>query len=358
LGDSYRSQALVADRQSWCCTSKQMTTFDPTTWQNPLYPQDAGLTSDQIAAKMRTISMQRAQSPAPRLCLLPHAPPVYYDPKHDQTHVYQEYMSYRFNHVIGNEDPWSNWSLYDMYPFPPQPTVPPPPPGPVINDWYPLARVNPHGISVMTGMNSDFSNMTVAVMIGASMFNPYGPGTETRITIMGQCTVGGANIGPATNTPFVAKQLFPLTFNGGSPSGVTGPAFTDWSLVSDPLLQAIDASNGVIVSYWISGPDPRYPAPTYTWAAFLQSRVSEPNWQSRWRGGNHLTDLDKSKLNPPDDLYNWTRGWFQSPNATDGLLMIEGFYPTVVTQHRARHRGSIVIKQAPLRMPSLAVMRP
>src|SRR6516225_6653228 len=98
------------------------TYFDP--WQNPTYPQDVGLTDDEVAAGARAASLARAQSPGPLACQIDGTwsvdDPFHHDP-------YQVCMDFRYRNVIGVNDPWTFWQLADGPLLPPKSPIPPMP---------------------------------------------------------------------------------------------------------------------------------------------------------------------------------------------------------------------------------------
>jgi hypothetical protein len=104
------------------------TYFDP--WQNPTYPQDVGLTDDEIAAGARAASLQRAQSPGPLTCQIDGTWSLDDQFHHDP---YSVCMDFRYRHVIGVNDPWTFWQLPDGPLLPPKSPIPPLPLG--LLDW-------------------------------------------------------------------------------------------------------------------------------------------------------------------------------------------------------------------------------
>jgi len=286
-------------------------------WQNPTYPEDSYFTEDQFNAEARAKSMQRAQSPAVLLCLLETVDSVTH-PEH--AHTFSECMDFRAHRDISPKDPWTYWSEYDAYPFGVLPVIEP---LPLPHGWWPVARVNPSGISQMTGWSSGWALYTFATQIGPSqmLMAGYGPGLQTRVTIAAACAFSSLYIGPATTKPFVASQLFPLTFGGQSTNIVVDVTNNDhgiaYARTSDPLPQGIEAPNGLIVCGYIAGPPPS------TASAWLQTKSQELDWSSRWRYGDYAAILDKSKIATDKDKAGWTVGGVSDL----AVFMVEGLYP-------------------------------
>jgi len=285
-------------------------------WQNPLYPDDAYFTEDMFNAEARAKSMQRAETPSVKLCLLETVDSETH-PLH--THTYSECMDYRANQDISPQAPWTYWSEYDSYPFGPPPVILPP----AIHGWNAIARVNRYGISEMNGWAGGWQGYTFVVQIGASQFITagYGSGLQTRLMLAGSAIFKDVFIGPATNMPFVASVLHPVTFGGQnqfqidstySDGGIAMP----YTRMSDFVPMGIDAPNGLIVSGYVVAP------PSGGSSGYVQTYGYEPDWYSRGIAGNHSADLDKSKLGQPNQS-----GWFRGGVSSIALMMVEGYYP-------------------------------
>lgn len=252
----------------------------------PYYPADAFKSESEIAALQRECSTYRALSPGDRVCALDNFLLEHLDDPLGHLHPTDELMEYRYQHVIGPGEPWSYWLLYDewlkYY------TPPPPAPAPVpITGWQYLARVNERGIPFMTNWSGNLAGYTLSVHIGPSRIAKIGPGQKLRVTLLGDCTFSKVLIGPAA-APFVAQQLFPLTFGGGT-GGITSPSPT-WELISDPLPNSFEAPNGIIVNALV--------ATKYSAGATVMYRTSEPDWYSSFKAGDHASDLDMRKWTP------------------------------------------------------------
>jgi len=282
-------------------------------WQNPTYPEDSYFTEDQFNAEARTKSMQRAQSPSILLCLLDTV-----DSKNhpDHIHTFTECMDYRSQQDIGPQDPWTYWSLYDKFPFGKAPVIIPPKGAP--RGWTPIARVNPLGISEMNGWSGPgWAGYTFVTQIGGSkILLGYGPGSQIRVTLAAQAIFGSIYIGPATNKPFVASALYRLSFGGQNTNITVDGSYQDggpgmyYTRTSDPLNQAIDAPNGLIISGYITGSPTGY--------AYLQTRGQEQDWYSRYAGGDHAAELDKSAFSTGS-----TPGWYAGGVSDMAVLMVE-----------------------------------
>jgi hypothetical protein len=282
-------------------------------WQNPLYPRDAAMSVAEMEVMARSGSFHRAHSPGARICKVDYfASPD--DPTH--THDYQTFMNFRHDHVVGDDDPWTFWLLYDdwlaIYVPPPVPIPPKQPVG-----WFTRARVNPGGIQYMNGWTQGWTGYTFANVIGPSRFlKGFGTGTQTRIILQGDCVFGSVYIGPISEKPFVATALYRLTF-GGSFSGTTGPQ-PDWELISDPLPQGIDTSNGLMISGYVSGPHLSGPV------GWLRTRNPEADWYSRYRLGDYAAVLDKSKVGDP---LKPATGWVVGGVSDFAVLQVDAYYP-------------------------------
>src|SRR5215467_814690 len=104
------------------------TYFDP--WQNPTYPQDVGISEDEVARRARAASMARAQSPGPLTCQIDGTwsldDPFHADP-------FRTCMDFRHLNVIGDDQPWTYWQLADGALIGPKIPIPPLPIG--LLDW-------------------------------------------------------------------------------------------------------------------------------------------------------------------------------------------------------------------------------
>jgi hypothetical protein len=204
------------------------------------------------------------------------------------------------------------------------PVIMPPPPGPL--GWTPIARTNPAGISEMDGWSPGWTGYTFATQIGSSkiLTAGFGPGKQTRVLIAADCVFDSLYIGPATTTPFVASQLFRLSFGGQQSSILINSAYSDggagmpYTRYSDPLVQGITAPNGLIICGHVLTA-----APTGETSAWLTTKGQEPDWSSRYINGDHAADLDKSKLANPA---THQAGWYPGGVADFAVLMVEGLY--------------------------------
>jgi hypothetical protein len=278
-------------------------TADPTApWQNPVYPPDMPV--DQMEAIAREAAFIRAQSPGQRVCLIDEATAIEY-PTH--THPYDECMNYRHDHVVGDDEPWTYWQLYDQVAtrFMAPPAVPPPPPV----GWNSRARVNERGISIMDGISSGWQGFTWATMIGASRIK-LGPGSNSRVTIMGNALIGPVYIGPIAEPtkPFLASYVYALTFNGGQ--SLVTPQPPDYVATSDPLPHGLDLPNGVMIYSYVPDVAPGQPT------AYLGTRNSEQDWYSRWAYGNWSGHID---------LF-YPTAWVNAPFGSIAVLEFDAFY--------------------------------
>jgi hypothetical protein len=290
-------------------------------WQNPTYPEDSYLTEDQFNAEARTKSMQRAHSPAVLLCLLDEVDSINH-PAH--IHTFSECMNYRAQQDVSPKSPWTYWSEYDVFPFGPPQVIMPPTAAP--HGWVPILRVDPQGISQMTGWSWSWTGFSFVVQVGSSQILTagFGPGTQTRVTIAAAAIFSSLYVGPATTTPFKASQLFRLSFGGQNTNiqidytnaDAQGNAYTR---TSDPLPEGLDASNGLIVSGYITGR-----AGPYGSTSYLATPSQQLDWVTRYIIGDHAADLDKSQVANPT-LHQ--QGWTVGGQSDLGLFWIEAFYP-------------------------------
>jgi len=286
-------------------------------WQNPTYPDDAYFTEDMFNAEARAKTMARAQDPGVMLCLLDVVDSNTH-PLHD--HTYSECFDYRSKQDISPKDPWTYWALYDSFPFGPPPVIIPPNPP---HGWTPIARVNPAGISQMNGWSAGWQGYSFATQIGPSkILTGWGLGRELRVSIAAQATFGSLYIGPATSTPFLASVLYRLSFGGQNTGIVVDGNYNQngfYTRISDPLLQEIEAPNGLIVCGYVSGPAP---AGGYGW---MQTRGLEQDWSCRYIKGDHAADLDKSKL-ATNIGASVISGWYPGGVSDLAVLMVEALY--------------------------------
>jgi hypothetical protein len=288
--------------------------------QNPVYPDDRFLTDDEVKAKSRAGTLLRAVSPGELICVIdqydiPGAKPGPPGDPNSHLHPTPELIQWRHDHVVPDDDAWTYYLLYDQWAqqFVAPPPAPPPPPAP--HGWLPMVRTNPRGISYMNGWAQDFTQMTFANLIGPSraLVTGFGPGTQWRITMTGQCTLAKCFVGPASGTLWKAASLQQVKF-GGSNSVVipyNTPPAPDWVVVSDPFPAPASAPNGIIVSGFVSGYG-NYPYPPVAW---LQTKGNEADWFSRFDFGDTSAQTDKTNLKY-DFGFN-----------DISVLMIEAFYP-------------------------------
>jgi hypothetical protein len=293
-------------------------------WQNPTYPENSYFTQDQFNATARADSMQRAQSPGALLCLLEEVDSITH-PQH--IHTFSECMGYRSLKVIAADAPWIYWTLFDESPFifkPPEVIQPPIIP----HGWMPIARVNPAGISEMNGWSPNWTGYTFATQIGASKINTtYGPGKQLRVLIVADCIFGSLYIGPAGLKPFLATTLHRLSFGGQNTNIVVDGSFYDggpgmqWSRLSDPLPQGIDAPNGLIICGYVYG------VVAGAATAWLAIKGSEQDWSCRYALGDHAADLDKSKMAGSGSGSGSAVGaWYPGGTSDYAVLMVEALY--------------------------------
>jgi len=282
---------------------------DSIAFQNPLYPQDAGLTDDEFNAQARAVSMVRAQSPGELVCQIDQVTSTD-DPTH--AHDYATCMAFREANVIGDDDPWIYWELFDVW-AQQQPAALPPPPGPPAPvGWQPIARVVPDGISQMDDFAAA-SAVSFATLIQPEQFI-MAEGSQIRVRLSGNFTCSDCYIGPAGGldingnpNPWVAQALYNLTFGGENqatiPPGMNAANYFDpyGELISDPLAQAIDFSQGVIISFYVVSGN-------------ITRRLVEPGWTCSSQGGNVSGNLDMS-------------GWGLTGSDDISVLMIESLYP-------------------------------
>jgi len=118
-------------------------------------------------------------------------------------------------------------------------------------------------------------------------------------------------IGPCSPVPWIATNLYPVQFGG-----VSSPLkFQSTEVISDPLPQGLDMSNGCIVSGWVT--DGFYTGGT----AWLATKGHESDWYSRWIMGDYAAALDKTKTNDA------SHPWVNAGVSDYCVLMIEEFYP-------------------------------
>jgi len=274
--------------------------------QNPLYPQDAGLTVPEMEAVARAGSMERAQSPGELICIVDNtssdAVPVI---THDLAHSYQELMDYRHANVIADDAPWTYWTLSDVWAASQPPLLPPSPGPPPPDGWNWQARVNPYGISEPDIWSPMITapGYTYVVQIDPSVVLLASPGFETRLLFTGGLPwVSGAHLSDVyvgeVVAPWVASQLHHVTFNGGY-NDVGGVLLEQ---ITDPIPVGINASRGLLVSFVVQ-------------AGVVGGRQTEPGWALRLQAGNHAADLDKSGA-----------GWTPGTWASVGVLTVDGFY--------------------------------
>lgn len=288
--------------------------------QNPVYPDDRFLTADEFNARARACSLMRARSPGERICEMDgfklesaaEMPPGGANPTpHYQSHPTAEYLDWRFQHVIGPRDPWSPWENFDDWAqgvvAPPLPVGPTPP----SDIWLPIARVNPRGISYMSGWSWDWTNDSVAVLIGPSRFDTggFGLGAALRVTLVAACTLNHIVIGPCSTRPWVATAFYPLLFAGND--HVIANLAPNGTVMSDPFTIPLDVSNGLIISFFVTQPSVGGPS-------YMSTKYNEPDWYSAGIAGDHTTALDKSK---------WGMAGLANMSLT--VLMIEAYYPPV-----------------------------
>ena len=273
-------------------------------FQNPLYPQDAGLTDDEFNAKARATSLMRAQSPGLLVCQIDETTSI-----DDPTHAddFATCMAFREANVIGDQEPWTYWELFDVWAAAQPPIVPVPEPVPLAG-WYPVARINPAGISQMDNFGAA-AGVTFATVIAPAAFIMTA-GSQVRLRLSGNFTFSDCVIGPAggNSNPWVAQALYPLTFGGQNqatiPPGMNSANYFDpyGELVSDPLPQSMDFTQGVHVAF-------------YCVSGNITRRLVEPGWTTSNNSGNVSNVLDKS-------------AWGVESGVADiSVLMIESLYP-------------------------------
>jgi hypothetical protein len=287
----------------------------------PSYPEDALLTDtagltldDEKSAMAREGSFVRAHSPNELMCQVDNVSSLVVGIGH--THDFDTCMDYRHANVIGDQDPWTFWEEYDDW-AQKQPTPPLPPPEPPLpEDWFPIARINPIGISQMDNLGTA-SAVTFAVYIEPSKIvlppNPPPPGSTMRVKLSGPMTFSDCYIGDVDPTnpgaPWVSLTNVNLTFNGGANqatiSVMQSPTFDPYGeLASDPIpIDSIDVTNGIIVSFYIIGGN-------------VGRRMIEPGWITFNSLGNNSSDLDKSDPGT----------WDASGGNVIGVLMVEYFF--------------------------------
>jgi hypothetical protein len=269
----------------------------------PSYPEDRFLTEDEIAARQRTASLYRAQSPGDRVCSMDAYYLDRFGNPNEHLHTYDEYMQWRHDHVIADSDPWTNWMTADAWaqiaPFPPIP------PGSVIPPmgWNYRVRVVPNGISQMEGLTSSLLGYTFVTKTPApSPSSVIAGGLSTRITLVGQFQTVEAYVSPCNSLLGWAvnsiSDLNRLTVAGNPNFSVYG------QVVCDPLPYGIDGQNGFLVTAHVSV------APGQ-----LGFRNVENGWSARLKSGNFTTDLDKGGSD-----------WADATEQVLSLLMIEGYY--------------------------------
>jgi hypothetical protein len=288
--------------------------------QNPLYPRDAALTPDQMAAMARATSMVRAQSPGELMCQIDNVSSD--DVGYDHTHDYATCMAFREQHVIGDSDPWTFWELADVWAEQQPAQVPPPPGPPPPIGWNSVARINPGGISQMDNFGQA-SSTTFAVRIEPAQL-VMAAGSQLRVTFCGQMIFSDVYIGRGGGldsngnaNPWIQQEALHLTFGGQNQATIPRPTgfaavdgFEGYDLASDPLPQPLDFSQGVIVSFYMAALGP----PPSPFTNYVTRRMIEPGWTCRNAGGNLSNVLDKS-------------GWGASGAEDIAVLMIESLYP-------------------------------
>jgi len=280
--------------------------------QNPSYPQHgtgaAAPTTAELEAMQRAASLSRAHSPNPLLCKLDLDNSAL-DPAH--THPFQECMDYRHAHVIGDQQPWMFWeNLQDIH----IPQTVPLPPGPLVG-WFSRAQITPGGIPQMDALQSGWNDFSFVTQIDPSAVT-LPVGKQVRLTLSGLGTFSNVMIGPVSTLPYIASAMYPVTWNGGSNSAtIVGDAAGGWAsppdplgeVTSDPVMQAMPAPNGLIVSGYYA------PPPTgQTWAAI---KWTQAGWTARYKRGNYSTQKDKSG-----------RDWTNMNAASLSVLKIEAYY--------------------------------
>jgi hypothetical protein len=160
------------------------------------------------------------------------------------------------------------------------------------------------------------SNVTFAVRIEPAMFT-MPAGSQVRVRLSGHFNFDTVYIGTGggldgNNNPnnWISPYSYLLTFNGqtaGSiPPGMSDGNYMDpfGELISDPLPQSLDFTQGVIVSFFTAT----------TGSQQVTRRNVEPGWSCQNATGNQSSTLDKST-------------WGISGSNSIGLLMVESFYP-------------------------------
>lgn len=280
----------------------------------PSYPEDADLTDDEKSAMARQASMARANSPNELMCQVDNVSSNVVGIGH--THDYATCMAFREQNVISDQAAWIYWEEYDDWaqqqPTPPLPPVEPPPP----EDWFPIARIVPDGISQMDNIAPANGN-TFAVYIDPSVIvlpvNPPPVGATMRVKFSGLMTINEvyiADVDPGDpNAPWVSTQNLQLTF-GGLPQATAvplqSPTFDPYGeIISDPF-PIFDPSNGLIISFYIVSGN-------------VGRRVTEPGWSTSANstdpGSVASSALDKSSEN-----------WGLTASADLGVLMVEWYF--------------------------------
>jgi hypothetical protein len=318
-------------------------------WQNPLYPQDQWMTTDEIEQAARAASMARAQSPGPLTCLIDGTWSVD-DPMHADDFV--TCMQYRHQNVVADGDPWTYWELVDgplIGPRPPVPLLPvglegwqirafagdlppgffpppnplppiPPNPKPIPRVWAVRASsgvgtppVFPSGHAGWNGWTANIGVNPWVITKGLAI-----PAFATRLTLCGSFTVQACYMGvidPKNN--LFATRMYQFTFNGKlSDDGVTfipGDTFATANLddtgnfiplVTDPLPVGFDGTSGFYISLYF---DP-------SGNGAVGENPGAGGWVTKSIQGNHAAEIDKSNL------------FMFGNNVAVAVLTIEGLY--------------------------------
>src|SRR5262252_1451132 len=253
------------------------TYFDP--WQNPTYPQDVGMTDDEVAVGARAASLARAQSPGPLTCQIDGTWSLD-DPLHADN--FQTCMQFRHQHVIGDDEPWTYWQLIDGPLIGPRPPVPNPPIE--LIDWAVRAHAGtvPAGsqIPVIPPVQAGAGARVWSVFAATPNYtdpslpftkqpgwngwnltmwvNPLGMwplkgSYALRLTFQGQFRLSSLYVGvPIPDQIWLVAAQHQMTFDNGNTTGFAQMDdlgnFLD--LVTDPLPIGLDCSNGLYISMY------------------------------------------------------------------------------------------------------------
>jgi len=288
-------------------------------YQNPTYPEDANLTLDQIAAKMRERSLVRAQSPAEHICMMDGVSD-WLNPKH--THGYDEFMAYRRSHIdadghiIADGEPWINWESFDIW----ADKAPPPdfPPGlaqPPLTGWQKIFSVRPGGISYPTDyLATGWGALSIAVEIDRKDLLRYDLGVAIRVRFLVWGLCNTMFVGPRSITPMKPTTLVPLTFKGQnqiSTAVADGGTGYPMEFLSDPIV-AIDYRAGLHIAFsnsnaylGLSGP-PHVPGWNTNYIPWSWWGYQAPTYQPN--------SMDKTN-------------WYKYPGYAVGPYLVEALFP-------------------------------